>query len=140
MSTLAKIFLKVLYFPLTRIIIAIVAIICVVRLEDVLAQRIGDAYGLASQSGFRMAKGAMVIVSVCLVYAGYVRLFERRPAIELSRKRALSEFSAGGAIGFGLFATTIACLWLGGFYRVHGVEYLPSAATVIGVGLVPGIY
>src|SRR5262249_34265693 len=114
-----------------------VAVVCVVVLGSVLTQRIGDAYGLARQTWFRILSGATVIVLVCLVYAGYVRIFERRRTVELSRKRAVREFAVGSAIGFGLFAITIGCLWVGGFYRVEGVGYLPSAATMIGVGLVP---
>jgi CAAX protease family protein len=137
MGILKRVFLKVLYFPLTRIIIAIVAILCVVAVESVLTQSIGDTYGLARQIWFRVLSGAVVIVSVCLVYAGYVRVFERRKTVELSRERAIREFAAGSAIGFGLFAATIGCLWLGGFYRVQEFGYLPSAATLIGVGLVP---
>jgi membrane protease YdiL (CAAX protease family) len=137
MSTLKRVFLKVLYFPLTRIIIAIVAILCVTALESVLTQYVGETYGLARQIWFRVLSGAFVIVSVCLVYVGYVRVFERRKTMELSRERAIREFAAGSAIGFVLFAGTIGCLWLGGFYRVEGIGYLPSAAVLVGVGLVP---
>jgi uncharacterized protein len=137
MGIVKKIFLKVLYFPLTRIIISIVAILCVVILESVLAQSIGDSSGLARQIWFRVCSGAVVIVSVCLVYAAYVRVFERRKTVELSRERAIREFALGSAIGFALFAATIGCLWLGGFYRVQGIGYFPSAATLVGLGLVP---
>ena len=137
MSTLKRVFLKVLYFPLTRIIIAIVAILCVVALESILAQNIGDAYGLSRRIWFRVLAGAVVIVSVCLVYGGYVRVFERRKTVELSKERALREFAAGSALGFALFAATIGCLWIAGYYRVQGIGYLPSAALLVGVGLVP---
>jgi hypothetical protein len=137
MNVVKRIFLKVLYFPLTRIIISIVAILCVVALESNLTQSIGNTYGLARQIWYRVLSGAVVIVSVCLVYAGYVRVFERRKTVELSRERAIREFAAGSAIGFALFSATIGCLWLGGFYRVQEIGYLPSAATLIGVGLVP---
>jgi uncharacterized protein len=54
----------------------------------------------------------------------------------LSRKWALREFAVGAAIGFGLITATIACLWLGGYYRIEGLGHLPSAGTLIGVGLV----
>jgi membrane protease YdiL (CAAX protease family) len=137
MNVVKRIFLKVLYFPLTRIIISIVAILCVVALESNLTQSIGNTYGLARQIWYRVLSGAVVIVSVCLVYAGYVRVFERRKTVELSRERAIREFAAGSAIGFALFSATIGCLWLGGFYRVQEIGYLPSAATLVGVGLVP---
>jgi membrane protease YdiL (CAAX protease family) len=137
MGTLKKIFLKVLYFPLTRMIIAIVAILCVVVLEGMLTQSIGSTFGLAQQIWFRVLSGAVLIVSICLVYAGYVRVFERRKTVELSSERAIREFASGSAIGFALFAATAGCLWLGGFYQVQGIGYLPSAATLVGLGLLP---
>jgi membrane protease YdiL (CAAX protease family) len=47
---------------------------------------------------------------------------ERRDLTELGRANALGEFMRGAIIGFGLFASVIAILWLLGFYRVHGFE------------------
>ena len=88
------------------------------------------------QAWYIILSGTITIVSVCLVYAGYVWLFERRNTVELSRKHALGEFATGAAIGFGLFTATIACLWAGGFYRVQGIGRVPSAATLVGMGFV----
>jgi len=138
MSFLARVIWKILTFPLTRIIIAIIAIALVYVPEVILAERIREKYELADDVGFRVVSGAINIVSICLVYVGYVRLFERRKAVELSRNGALLEFAAGSALGVSLFAATIACLWLGGYYRVEGVGHLPSAAMLMSMGLLPG--
>ncbi len=121
MGFLARVFLKILFFPLTRIIIAIFAIALVAGLESAGLQKISEANGLKGQAWYIVLSGVITIVTVCLVYAGYVRLFERRRAVELSKKNAIREFSTGAAIGFGLFTATIACLWLGRFYHVEGV-------------------
>ena len=67
-----------------------------------------------------------------------LRLLERRKAVELSGNGAGLEFAAGSALGFGLFAATVACLWLGGYYRVEGIGSLPSAALLMTMGLLPG--
>ncbi len=136
MSFVARIFLKILFFPLTRILLAVFAIALVFGLELAAQQKIGEAYVLKGQAWYVVLSSTIMIVSVCLVYAGYVRLFERRPTVELSKKNALREFSKGAAIGFGLFAATIACLWVGGYYRVQGIGRVPSAGTLMGLGFV----
>jgi membrane protease YdiL (CAAX protease family) len=136
MRFLGRVFLKILFFPLTRIFIAIFAIALVFGLESSGLQVIGEASGQRRQAWYIVLSGAIQIVSVCLVYAGYVWLFERRRAVELSKKNALREFATGAAIGFGLFTATIACLWLGRYYRVEGIGRVPSAATLMGLGFV----
>ncbi len=134
MSFLARIFLRILFFPLTRIIIAVFAIALVAFRESVAARTIGEAYGLTRQAWYVVLSTLIIIVSGILVYAGYVRLFERRPIMELSKKNALREFATGAAIGFGLFTATVACLWVGGYYRVQGIGRIPSAATLMQLG------
>jgi CAAX protease family protein len=134
MGFLARIFLKILFFPLTRIVIATFAIVLVAVLETVAQQKIGEAYGLTGQAWYVVLSSLIAIASVCLVYVGYVQVFERRKAVELSKKNALREFATGAAIGFGLFSATIACLWVGGYYSVLGIGRVPSAATLMGLG------
>ncbi len=138
MSLLARIFRKILFFPLTRIFIGVFAVGLVAVLEMAGLQKIGEAYGLSRQAWYAVLSGTITIVSACLVYAGYVWLFERRPTVELSKKHALREFATGAAIGFGLFTATITCLWLGGFYHVEGFGRVPSAATLMGLGFIAG--
>jgi uncharacterized protein len=137
MAFLTRWFWKILYFPLTRMVIAIFAIVATVVLEGVILQRIGDALGFWSQPWYSVLRGTIVITTVCLVYRGYVRLLERRPVMELCRRGALGEFAEGAALGFGLITATIVCLWLGGYYRVQGIGHLPPVALLIGIGLVP---
>ena len=69
---------KILFFPLTRMFIAIIAIVSVVVLESMLLPTNRRGVRVSGQTAFRVLSGAIVIVSVCLVYAGYVRIFERR--------------------------------------------------------------
>ena len=138
MSFLARVIWKILTFPLTRIIIAIIAIALVYAPEVILAERIREKFELGDDTGYRIVWGAINIVSICLVYVGYVRLLERRKAVELSGNGALLEFAAGSALGVALITATIACLWLGGYYRVEGIGSLPSAAMLMTMGLLPG--
>lgn len=61
-------------------------------------------------------------VGAIALYAGYVRLVERRRLDELAGARAVPELVAGVALGAALFAATIGALWVLG------------AATVVRVG------
>jgi hypothetical protein len=55
------------------------------------------------------------------VYAGLVRLIERRRVTELSPDGAAAELALGVAVGGALFSTVVGALWLLGLYRVTGV-------------------
>ena len=57
MTLLARLFWKVLYFPLTRMVIAIVAIVAGMVLEGVLLQRIGGSYRTHRSDLVRCALG-----------------------------------------------------------------------------------
>ncbi len=136
MALLTRWFWKVLYFPFTRMVIAVFAILATFVSLSMIGGWIGKSYGFWAQPWYSVLMGAIVITTVCLVYHGYVRILEHRATTELCRKGAVGEFAVGSAMGFGLISATIACLWFGGYYRVEGLGHLPSANTLIGVGLV----
>jgi membrane protease YdiL (CAAX protease family) len=138
MNFLANLVRKILFFPLTRMIIAILMIVISVALESLLRQALGTRYGLKDQAWLEVVWGAIVIATALMVYRVYVRVFERRAVTELAVGPAWREFAVGAAIGFGLFTATIACLWVLGYYRVEGFGRIPSAAMLVGMGLVPG--
>ena len=138
MRFLAKVLRAILFFPLTRIVIAVFAVALVFLLLSVARQLIGGQFGVLGQPWFEVLSGFIAVTAVCLVYVGYVRVFERRRTVELSVHHSLREFGLGAAIGFGLFTATVACLWAGGFYRVQGFDRVPSAQALVGMGLVAG--
>ncbi|HEX4423188.1 MAG TPA: CPBP family intramembrane glutamic endopeptidase [Kofleriaceae bacterium] len=65
------------------------------------------------------------------LYAGYVRLIERRPLDELARTRAVPEFARGLALGAALFSVTIAILCLLGVCTVEAAGDVASTANVL---------
>ena len=71
MRFLARVIWAILTFPLTRIVIAIIAIALVYVPEVILAERIREKFELGDDVGFRIVCGAINIVSICLVYVGY---------------------------------------------------------------------
>jgi membrane protease YdiL (CAAX protease family) len=140
MVTLANLARKVLFFPLTRMVVAIVAIASAVGLETALLRWLDTSYGLRSQAWFVILAGTVLVGTVWLVYCGYVRLFEGRHATELAIRPAPRELALGAAAGFGLMTATIALLALGGYYRVEGKGELPSVATLMYMGIFPGFF
>ncbi len=135
MPSLATVVRKVLFFPLTRMVIAITAIVSAVVLESLAVQWISATYGLVGQAWFVILAGAILVATVLLIYCGYVRLFERRTVTELALGPAPRELAIGAAMGLGLISTTIALLALGGYYRVEGLGQLPSASAVVSSGI-----
>jgi membrane protease YdiL (CAAX protease family) len=119
---------KVLQFPLTRALLAIVSIAGVV----VLAQGAGGALHVPPKSGWGQVLGLALVAGVCLVYAAYVRLIERRPVVELALRGAPQAFGKGFVVGAALFSATILELWVIGVYSVvavFGVDALLAPLT-----------
>jgi membrane protease YdiL (CAAX protease family) len=116
---------RVLQFPVTRALLAILAIAVVVGA----VQGAASLLHLPLHGGARRALGLVLVAGVCLVYAGYVRLIERRAVVELALRDALPELAKGLLAGAALFGAVILALWAAGVYRVTGVN---GAETLIG--------
>ncbi len=108
---------KVLQFPLTRALLAILSIAGVIAL----VQGAGRALHVPPESGWGRVVGLVLIAGVCLVYAAYVRLIERRPVVELALRGAPRAFGKGFVVGAALFSATILELWVIGVYSVDAV-------------------
>lgn len=105
---------RILLFPLTRIIVAMITVSVPVVLVQIAARPF---------AGSEAAKLIIVCVSIVLsflAYGGYVRLVERRSVSELSFNRGLKEIGQGALLGAVLFSTTIGILWMTGCYAVAG--------------------
>jgi membrane protease YdiL (CAAX protease family) len=74
----------------------------------------------------------LLVPAAYFAYSLYVRVIEKRNLTELGLSNSLREFGLGSLTGFGLFGFVIAVLWLLGFYRVNGFEFvLLSLAGVL---------
>ena len=96
-----------LQFPLTRIVIAVVALTAVLAVVQVGAK----AAGIESHSTAGVLVAVLIVVATLLVYAGFVRAIERRSVSELAFKGAAPEFGSGLAVGIALFALTMLVLF-----------------------------
>lgn len=73
------------------------------------------------------------------VYAGFVRLVERRPVGELALPGMGRELALGLAIGAGLYTASVLVLIVAGIYRIEGLNpaafMLPAAAMALSSGV-----
>lgn len=95
-----------LAFPLTRIVIFVIALAAVVAIVQIGAK----AAGIAPHSIAGVLLAFVIMLATIATYAGLVRVLERRDVAELAVKRAVPEFGAGLLVGATLFALTMLAL------------------------------
>jgi membrane protease YdiL (CAAX protease family) len=122
-----------LQFPLTRILLASIAVL----LWGGALQAGAKALRTRPESPLGVSLGLLMMVGVLAVYAGYVRLIERRAVIELGAAGAPLEFAAGALVGAALFCSTMLLLWMLGAWRLTGtgrpgVLVYPLVGSLIG--------
>ncbi|HEX5122260.1 MAG TPA: type II CAAX endopeptidase family protein [Rhodanobacteraceae bacterium] len=103
-----------LQFPLTRIVLAIVAIAVVIGL----IQTAVKAAGIATHSAAGVIGALLIIVATLATYVAFVRIVEKRRVTELGGAGAARELGAGFVLGLALFSLTMFVLWLLGVVDV----------------------
>jgi membrane protease YdiL (CAAX protease family) len=114
---------RVLQFPLTRIILAAIPLVVVMGVADLSIVSLGLTAGEMTSS---LITCAACVLGVA-VYAGHVRLIERRRPIELGTAGFTRELGTGFVIGTALFVVTAGLLVLIGMGRIergHGLAAL----------------
>ena len=104
-----------LRFPLVRIVLATVLTAATANLAMALTRLAPDEVRII----WPQLLAALAILSS---YGAWVRFVEKRPATELSHRRALPEFSAGLAIGVLMVAGLFGILYALGYYQVSGMN------------------
>lgn len=117
---------KVLHFPVTRIILAVVFVGSGVAAAQGLIALLKQAFVLSSPLpiSFVLFEIILAVLAVSGAYHTYVQLIEHRPVRELSQEGG-GEFGIGILIGVGLFALVAGILWLLGAYHVTGTNAWP---------------
>jgi hypothetical protein len=113
-------------FPLVRILIAEAPIVLFL---------LGASIAAAKISSRSLAAAFMSVafgIVVLLIYAGFVRLVERRAIDELGRAGAVAEAARGFVVGAALFCTTIAIL--AALHVAHLTRGDGWRALVVGLG------
>ncbi len=125
--------LRVLQFPLTRIII--LGYLLIYFMEW--AQSWLDAY----KSAPLLSMAIQIVLGLAAIglYMAWGRLVERREVGELALPGLGREWAIGAALGAGLYTTSAVLLMLLGFYKVEGLNpwwfLLPNLAMAIKSGI-----
>lgn len=129
------IFWKIIQFPLTRIILALV----IVAAAMIAVQIVVNGGAGSMPAGGRMWLFVVTaVVAVHFAYVGYVRLIERRPVSELSFDAAGRELGLGALLAFALMTTSVAILWLGGLYEVDGFQSPAVTTSILAMSIQAG--
>lgn len=126
---------RLLSFPLTKIVVALLLVVGAAFLTFSLAKAIADKEARLIWPEIAAA------IAVLAAYWAYVRYVEKRPATELSRHRALSELGVGLLIGALMVAAEIGILYALGNYEMTGInawsmKLMQPLAVMIFVGVV----
>jgi membrane protease YdiL (CAAX protease family) len=115
---------KILRFPLVRIIIAVLFVGVGVVIGQTILNLLRSAFSITDIGLANLLAFVLLMPVTYFAYWAYVHYMEKREMTELGRANAFQEFGLGSLIGFGLFSLVIAILWLLGFYRVNGVDFV----------------
>lgn len=124
-----------LQFPLTRFLLAFIAIFLWIGGVQVGAK----LAGVAPQSPLGAMIGILIAVGTVVVYVFYVKLLERREAVELSAKGAQRHAARGILTGAALFCTTMLVLKLLGAWSYTGTYPLSALAFPFAGALFAGL-
>src|SRR5262245_59148203 len=115
-----SLWIKILYFPLTRIILAALAVLIAVGIVQAVVVGAGNALALKNNPFTALLYYALFLILTVLAatqsYRFYVRWMEKRAVTELGMDGAWREGGTGALFGIALIAATLAILGLLGAY------------------------
>ncbi len=115
---------KILQFPLVRIVIAVPFVGVGFVVAQIALNFLRPAFGITNTGLAQILAFILFTPATYFAYWMYVRHVEKRDLTELGFSNASREFGLGSLTGLGLFGFVIAILWLLGFYRVNGIDFI----------------
>jgi membrane protease YdiL (CAAX protease family) len=135
-SASVPLWLRIVRSPLIRLLLGFIWIVLVTAGFQKLLSALPGVHSPGTNPGL----AALLALISLLAYAGFVRLLERRPVTELSKRGAAAEAGLGVLLGAGLFSATIGILAMAGAFHVHGSNpasvMLPVLADSIAAGVI----
>jgi len=125
---------KVLQFPLVRIIIAVLFIGIAIVVGQTVLKILQSVFLITNIGTLNILAFVVLTPTIYFAYWIYIHYMGKRELTELGFSNAFQEFGLGSLIGFGLFSLVIMTLWLLGFYRVNGIDFvlLSFMGTLVG--------
>jgi len=115
---------KILQYPLVRIILAVLFVGIGVIVGQIILNLLRSALSITNAGVANLLAFVLITPAAYFAYRMYVRTIEKRDPVELGFTNLLQEVGLGSLLGFGLFASVIGFLWLLGFYRVNGYDFV----------------
>jgi membrane protease YdiL (CAAX protease family) len=124
---------KVIHFPLTRIIIGLVACAAAVKLGQAIFDKILNYISISHENKTLLSVSVVAII-VLSVYINLYRYYEKRKITELSTNKLAKYLATGVLLGFVLQSFTIGVIYLNkglSVISVNSIAYvIPSLAMV----------
>jgi membrane protease YdiL (CAAX protease family) len=115
---------KVLQYPLVRIILAVLFVGIGVTVGQTLLNLLRTSLTITNTGIAHLLAFGLITPAAYFGYRIYVHAIEKREPGELGSVNAFQEVGLGSMLGFGLFGFVMALLWLFGFYRVKGYDFV----------------
>ena len=129
-----SIWLRILQFPLTRLVLLGATVFLLMAINGGLMQKFEAHPLLAITITVAMAALALAI------YMGYARFVERRAAGELSLPGMGREWAIGALIGAGLYTICVLVLIALGVYRIEGLNPWYFIVPAVAMALSSGVF
>jgi len=115
---------KILQYPFVRIILAVLFVGIGVIVGQTILNLLRSALSITDAGIANLLAFVLITPAAYFTYWMYVRMIEKRDSVELGFTHLFQEVGLGSLLGFGLFGFVIAFLWLLGFYRVNGYDFI----------------
>lgn len=128
---------KIIQFPLTRIILALLFIAPVSVIANLAAIYITEPLGKPYSTILSNVTAVIYFFLFLYAYRLYTKYIEKREAYEISRKNSIRELGLGLVIGIGLVSVIVTLLAVLGFYRVENFNswiIIIEAFFLFGIG------
>jgi membrane protease YdiL (CAAX protease family) len=129
------ILMRIYHFPMTRMLIGIVAFAIASIIARFVARAIDPMHGGVPQ----VVAATVTALIFIAVYVAFTTFIERRGNVEFALPGALPELAAGLVIGTGLFSTVVAVIAVLGGYQVLTMRGAEVLLPVVALGIVSGV-
>jgi membrane protease YdiL (CAAX protease family) len=128
---------KIIQFPFTRIIIAVIFIFPAATLHNFLVDHIISGIDKPLYYIILNAERVLNFFLFIISYWLFIKYVERRPAVEFSTKKALPEYGSGLALGGFLILLIVIPMAVLGYYKISGFDsgwWLINGAFQLSIG------
>jgi len=115
---------KIVKFPIVRMIVAVLCVGTGILVGQMALNFLRLVFSISDPGLTNLLAFLLVAPAAYFGYWLYVRHVERRHLHELERSGALREFGLGAFLGLGLFSLVMGVLWILGYYRISGVNFI----------------